>query len=300
MTRLLEESFKTDSVKFYALLVFTIFIVYYTPDVVSQVIFIVFLILFFNSKKDFFWIAFIFILYVEPNGLFSGRLFAEFQRIPVYSFGKKFTFAFFELFFIAMFLKVLMKSRKKKLVLSGPLQVLLGFFVFSYLYSMVLGMSASSHIQTLRTWAPFVLFFCMPTLMDDEQDYFRFMYLLFPIMLFVLAGQIFEIIFNVKLARLLVGNVSLIANLSDIPEYEGLIRVINASYLSFFCLLFALVVLNIKNKKYNKLYISVVLAAAIFSIYLSATRGWIIAFATLTNVFAKYAFLYEKQSSKRT
>lgn len=128
---------------------------------------------------------------------------------------------------------------------------------------------------------PFILFFALPSFMDEEKDYFKFMYLLFPMMLFVLFGQIFQLVFGIKIASLLIRDSNLVAVLSDIPEYEGLIRVINASYLNFFCLLFSLFILNLKNKKYNKYYIYIVLSSCIFSIYLSATRGWIIAYIVI-------------------
>jgi hypothetical protein len=278
MHKLLDDSFKLDFIKFNLLLVFTILVVYFSPNLISQFIFVVFLAMFYNSKKDFFWIAFVFVLYVEPNGFFSGELLSEFQRIPVYNLGGKLALDFYDFFFLAVFLKILFRKRWKKLIFSRPLLIIFGFLIVSYFYSMVLGMTLSSHFSTMRNWLPFVLFLCLPSLMDEEQDYFKFMYLLFPMVLFVLLGQIFEIIFNVKLASLLVGNASLIASLSDIPEYEGLIRVVNASYLSFFCLLFSLIILNLKNRKYNKIYIYIVLSASLFSIYLSATRGWIIAF----------------------
>ncbi len=275
MTSIIE---KKEIFKFYSLFIITVFVVYYTPDIFSQLVFLFFIILFLKSKKNYFWFAFIFVLYVEPNGLFSGQLFSEFQKIPIYNFGEKLIINFFDFFFIAVYFKFLLHKKRMKLILSNPLRILLGFMIFSYLYSIVLGMTLSIHFFTIRNWLPFLLFFSFPSLVDSEKDYLKFMYLLFPMILFVLTGQIFEIVFGIKLASLLLGDINLIASLNDIPEYTGLLRVINASYLSFFCFLFSLFLLNLKSRINNKFYIYVILSASIFSIYLSATRGWIIAF----------------------
>ena len=65
---------KRELIRFYSLLALTVFFVYYVPPIFNKAYFILLLAVFWKSKKDYFWFAFVLILINQAGGLFQGTI----------------------------------------------------------------------------------------------------------------------------------------------------------------------------------------------------------------------------------
>jgi hypothetical protein len=277
---------KADLAQFILLFALSVFIVYFTPYAVNQFYFLVLLLLFWNSKKDFFWIAFMFVLYDQPCGFFSGGLKSDFQRLPIYSIFAGLSLSVHDVFYLLALVKALAKGRKSKFILGKMLSMLLAYFCFSYIISILLGMDYKTHVQAMRSLIPLTMFFFIPLLLRKKEDYFSLFALLFPIMFFVLAGQFYHILFGTPLVSILKKDAALITgHIVEISTYEGVIRAIDSPYLNIFCLIGASFLAIKKTSHINKLYYYSIISICLVSMFLSATRGWIIAYAVMMVIY---------------
>lgn len=294
-------SFQVDIIQLVLLFMISVIAVYFTPYIINQLFFLVVLFLFWNSRKDYFWIAFLFVLYDQPSGFFSGGLRTDIQRLPIYTFAAGLSLSVHDFFYLVAILKAFMKGKKSKFILARPLAWLLVYFLFSYFISIALGMGYKTHVQTIRSLIPFTMFFFMPMLMRKKEDYSNLLHLLFPVMFLVIAGQFYQIIFGAPLAALLKKDAGIIAG--HFIQHEGLMRAIDSPYLNIFCLIGASFFALQKASRLRRIYYYSIISICVLSMFLSATRGWIIAYAvmllvylffidkSLSNVFAKVMVL---------
>ena len=74
-----------DEIAFIGLFILAIIAVYYMPQSVSKILFVGLLILFWNSKKDYLWFAFFFVLVQMPGFFFVGFSKASLYSLPVFT-----------------------------------------------------------------------------------------------------------------------------------------------------------------------------------------------------------------------
>jgi len=124
----------------FLLLIFCFVTVYYLPVIISRVVFMGFLLFMLRTKKDYFWLAWFFILNDAPGLLFSSSASGAY-RLPLYSFGKGFSFGFQELFIIVYLYKMISQKQRLNFVFKKHFIWFFSFGAGMILFSMMLGMS---------------------------------------------------------------------------------------------------------------------------------------------------------------
>ena len=283
-----------EFIQFYSLFFLTIFFVYYTPPGINRLYFILLLALFWNSKKDYFWFVFIFILVAQPGILFHGTSRVAIHRIPLYSITTGVSFGFFDLFFLTAFIKAMIKGKFTKLILKKPLVYLLIYMIFLFLISFYYGTNLKLVTSSLRNFTVFTLFVSFPFLVYKKEDFFKFMHLVFPIVFFIIFAQFFYLFTGSNLYYFMIGQSTLnIIELMESSGYTDFIRPMSGgAQLLLFSFIFTLFLIEKKDYPGKKWYLYLVLMISTLSIFLSATRGWIIMYAIM--LFLNFIFIMRK------
>jgi len=256
----------------------SILAVYYLPLLLNQLIFLVFLFLAYRSKKDYFWIAFFFILIDTPGRLFQGGELTDIQRTAFYPITSGVVLTFNELFIFIYLFKTFVKKRKYHFVFKNDFVFLLFYTFIVLIYSLILGMSTDIIIATYRILLPWSIIYIITKLFIKESDFDNFNRLLFPIVFLALISQAFSYLTGNYLSYFLKG-VSFDSDSLMIGALaEKASRAADSSLILIYCFTQALFYLFSKRQVFSRIYLYLIISISVFSVFLSATRGWIIAF----------------------
>jgi hypothetical protein len=285
-----------DIIQFSSLFVITIGFVYFAPPLLNKLYFLLLLVISWKSKKDYFWFAFVFILVNQPASLFRSGDATAIHRIPFFNFTGGISFSSFDIFLILFLVKAFIKGKKNKLTLKKPLNSLFLYLIFLIIVSLIYGMEFKNITFFSRLLFTYSLFISFPFLVYKKEDIYDFIHIILPVVFIVLFGQLY-LLFTEKILHFsLIGQK--IAYYGFIPTETGnfiFIRPSVEALLVFFCLIFSLFFLTKRDYKGNKFYLIIVLFTSIITIFLSATRSWIIMFS----VFLLLYFLFiEKDKIK--
>lgn len=262
---------------FVLLLVVTFISVYFIPAAITRIIFIIILYSAWQSKNDYVYFAWFFVVSNAPGRLFSAEVFNA-ERIPIYPVISGISVSFYELFVILYIIKILVTKQnysflfKKQFILF---YLVAGIYV---LYGFLLGTSMDEIIKTWRALVPWSLVLIIPAYINNSETVKRVSMMLFPLVFLALVSQLHSYYTGTYWDYLLRGvNLELLSSSNqEVPS-----RSYSAVWIVFYSLVQALYYLLEGRNTLNKNYLSVVVFVALLSIYLSATRGWIIAFGTL-------------------
>lgn len=267
----------SDLFNLFFIFIITILFCYFAGSFLSRVLFIIYFTLFLRSKNDYFWIAFFLLVSLSPGGLFSGGTFDAYGRVPLFTVIRGFSFTFFEIF---TFLAVLKARYARKSINQIPfkrnLLIFLIYILSLLVYSFLLGISTNNIVLTFRYLLPLSFFYIIPRLLRNPEDYLYFILLILPFSVLDFSGQVYQ---------LLTGKILLSKGLNlSHTEMEqkfsqlGGFRVLMAPYLNLLCFIFGLFLFYCKKIKYRFVLLLIVIINYL-SIFLTATRGWIIAYS---------------------
>jgi len=285
-----------EIIKFYSLFLVTVFFVYYTSPGINRLYFLLLLFLFWLSKKDYSWFVFAFILIAKPALLFHGGLATDIHRIPFYKITTGVSFDFFDLFFITSFIKALARGKRTKLILRKPLIYLLLYLIFLFLISFFYGMNFELLTSSFRKFIVFTLFISFPYLVYKKEDFFKFIHLVFPIMFLIIFSQLLYLYTGNNLYSVMTAKgTSSIIQLQEIQGHSTFIRpMAGGEMLIFFSLIFSLFLIEKKDYPGKKSYLYIILGLSILSIFISATRSWIVMFAIILLLYS--IFIVKKKA----
>ncbi|MGK9477945.1 hypothetical protein ACSSV9_14135 [Melioribacter sp. OK-6-Me] len=262
---------KNETLQLYALFVISVLIIYKTPQIIGTVFQIILLIAFWRSKRDYFWLAFVFIISSEPGFLFS-------NSDAVHSFSLLSNSPFGNLYFnlvliIVAFLKYFQKKRKVPIFLKTNFVL-----IFSYFIIQIIAFGFYKTTATIRMTLPWLLLFILPNALKDEKQLFSFFRLIFSFVFFVLITQIYKIVTGLEFSTFFGGMASEVVDApGGIEEVEAALRPVYGIFIPFIALWGSIYYLTIKNEYFNKKYLNSILVLSVFSIYITATRSWLIA-----------------------
>jgi hypothetical protein len=232
------------------------------------------LLAFLNSKRDYIWFAFFFILAQGPGYFFVETSMESQYRLPFYTVGP-FSFYVTDLFVILALAKSILKGKRIHLKSQGPLCVALAYISLSVATSFVFGTSTRLLASNLR-WVFYYSVIISFMYLNDQRDYIRrFMFLIFPIVFFILFTQIYcltaqsELIqhFNPDFRNIL------------FDEFGEIRPIMGGELLVFGSLIFSLCLLDKTNSRATRGYLYVVIIVSFISVFISATRVWFIIFS---------------------
>ena len=255
-----------------ALLLISFFSVYYLPSLINRIVFLLLLISAIRSRYDYVYLVWFFIINDAPGRLFSGGTF-DAVRIPLYPILPGVSISFQELFILFYLLKLLSLKRPVRFIFKKEFTWFYLFGVFVVLYSIPLGVDFDNVIRTFRLLFPWALVLILPAYFYHRKIVVRSSLLLFPMVFLALASQVYSYITGDYLDHTLRGISFGYLGLDQV----SLSRSYSAMYILLFCIIQALYFFFSKKKEINRNYLGLVALTGSLSVYLSATRGWIIA-----------------------
>jgi hypothetical protein len=285
------KSIPKDSQLLLSLLIASFVSVYFLPNFVNQVIFLIILFATIQTKKDYVYLVWFFIVNDAPGRLFSVSTF-EGVRIPLYNLAPGISLSFQDLFLLAYLFKFLSSGSKRNFIFQREFSVFFIFLTVIFLYSFFFDFRAGDIILTLRIVVlPWTLIFIVPFYIANQAVSERVIRFLFPVVIFSFLSQIFYYLVGVYPDAYLRGGAAIAA---DIDPYAELVRSYSSAYISLFVTILATYHYFSNDSGFRRSYLLLVIILSVLSIFLTALRGYIIAYGVF---FTGALFLF---SSGRT
>ena len=192
--------FKSEIFQLYFLYFFLVFVNYTLPGGISAGVYIVLLILILRSKRNYFWIALVFLIYSFSGGFFSYLTKAMYIG----------PFPYYVLFSLVLILKSLFLVGRSQIFYTVPLLLLTAYYI-------ILRLMTGFNLEAIIKNAHFFLLFSMPLLLTSINDIRRFFKLSVATVLIALAGQIYLILTGTSLSYSIFGVSS---NYQIVQEYD--------------------------------------------------------------------------------
>ncbi|MCB9305444.1 MAG: hypothetical protein H6565_02500 [Lewinellaceae bacterium] len=264
-------------VQFLALVLFSLGVNYFAPKFVAPVVWISVLVAYFRSKDEGFWLAYFLVLsdgFFGFFGMYSAMLEAI-PGLPGVEVG--------QIYIILGFVKAAKLPKTYKPFYQDILIILLIYLIFLLVQGYAIGVSFELNVQfrLIKWMVPLFLFYSLPRLFTRVEQYRDVFLYLFPVAIVALGAQIFTITtshspmqnFGVQ------AKAKFAIKVTKEKTYRGLYNESILLITTFGALLF----LALRPGKYFKSwYCFAVVLANFASVFLSATRGWVICFSFAT------------------
>jgi hypothetical protein len=268
--------FKTI-IRFFLLIIITLISVYYFPKIFGILWLIVLLFLYWYSKNESFWFAFFLVLSDGFMGFFglyetTISLIPGMPEIEVSQF-----------YIILTIIKGRLQKPAYPLFFRNILNIMGVYLIVLIVLGFTIGLKPSfqEYFRIIKLTLPFLLFYSIPRLLKNDDDYYNIFKLLFPISILALIAQIFEIV-----------NIQPLTSYLGAKEFEETIYREDEPIRSFYnsgivllCMFGSLFYFSKKQKSFNGAYMNIITIASFLIAFLSATRGWIIGFGITLILF---------------
>ena len=280
MARLLTQRIK-DVILAYAIFGAAFSVVYELPRSVGLLIQIIMLALYWRSRKDYVWVASVFVIESSPGNLFS-------KYDPMMTFSLVRTNSGVLYFYLAFLGVALMKA-----ILRGPrepffLKKLMTAHVVYFAILLVL-FGFSKFFFVFRMAFSWALLFVLVRLFRNEDDYVGFFSVVFSFLPIVLATQLFKILNGYDLSYLFGGPLDPAIVARPVYRYGGAVRAWSGVHVAYMSLLGAMIVSTLDKKKYSEIVLVAVVILSVVVIILSATRTWFV--SSLLMIVAFYVYV---------
>ena len=273
------------------LLFASVYAIYFAAEIVAKIFFLIVLVIFLFTKKDYFWFAFFFIIIAQPGWLFKPYAIGTTARVPIYTFLPSTSLTPVDLFVLLVFAKALVHGRRTGLSLKRPLVYVLVYGVFLLLMSItVYASDINTLANMLRSTFMYTVILSFLFLVYDWDEIYKFMHLIFPVVFFILYTQIYFVLSGDEFVNILSPGQRALAYTET-----GMIRpVMGGVLLVFFTFIFSLFLLQHEKRKFARLYLYAVMVSSCLSIFMSATRIWVIMFSLVLLVY----FIFIRRSAR--
>ncbi len=268
--------------------------IYFLPRVLAPIVFIAFIL---NSlskpQLNYLWLAILFFLVDPSQDLFpkaDPKYGLHFTLLPIY-------LTFQEIWIYSVLIYYLLK--RKLIILPYYINIYRLIFVYIILlliYSFYIGMSMSNFMQAIKFLIPLSLLIILPNYINSAKQWENFFYLIFTISIITFAYQLIQISLGYPLSHILGKPEFKMTAKESSFDGQNFSRPISSSFIVMMSFIGAMYYRVTKKSTFNKTYLDAIIYINFFSIFLTATRGWIIAF-----VFAlfTYLFMINRNSLKR-
>lgn len=263
------------------LIILSVFLVYYIPVAFNRLLFLLFFIPIWRSKKDFFWFAFVMVILDSPGGLFSGGALNDPYRLPIYNFAPGISFNFQEIYLFILVLKGVFKKRwfhYKSFVYRKQIKNLGFYLIFLIFLSLLLGMSFVSMKYTYKTLISLSVYFSAIFVFSKEDDVIEFFKTIFPFAFVSILLQIYGMVFNQQLVALFKPGVKVVQGILNAGQ---LMRPIEFSSVLLICFFGGFLYLDCKKKIFSNNYLILIIITSYIGVIMTATRGWVLSFSIM-------------------
>jgi len=260
-----QSKFFREVLLFYILLAIAVYVTY-VYKFFALPFFVGMLIWAWLSKRDYFFIAFFFIILQTPAYFFTNTpdsgppLITPFPRI---------SFTPTDMFTVLLFLKVFFYKKPVKMQIKVPFMILTLYLIFSFISGAISSGSIKTPIIFFRPVFHLTWLISFLGLVNTREKVFRFLYLLLPIVFFILFTQFYILTNNqefinvfVPFERTLITN-TLTGETRPVPGAWGLLLL---------CYIGAMLLAPFQTNKISKQYTYCMMTLAFISVLISATR----------------------------
>lgn len=278
----LTSELKRKLLQFLGLILVSIVVTYYLPAPVVSLFFLALLVVYFRSDAEPFWLAYFLVISDGFFGFFEGpvALVGILPGLPAIEAP--------QLYIMIALYKAIRKKTDFQVFFHVILKVMLVYLLFLVVQGYVLGISLSLNIQfrLVKIILPLALFYIVPRLFDREEHYMTFLKYLFPVAAVAFLAQLFSIVMGESPTKFfgVAGEDEGIFHIDEQSVYRGFYNA-KIVLFTYFGALFALAV---KSKHFKPALLYGVVAVDFLSVFLSATRGWMIGITLTLLLFILY------------
>lgn len=265
--------FSKDLVYVLAVL-FIAFISVYYITFTRHVIFLIFLFFVWRTRKDYLWLAIIFLLANFPGGLFHGTAAIDQYPIPLYVLAPGVSFSFFDLYFFLVLVKSYRNRHSFRIFYIKYYQTILVYLALLLVVSFIIGMNFSSISATYKTFIKLTFFYSIHFIVKDYNSILRFFAIVFPFVFLAILLQLYGIAYGQQLVALFKPGVTIVQGVLEGEQ----IRPIEMGPTLLLGFVGSLFLLASRSSGFNKTYLIVVNLVAFISVMMTATRSWFITF----------------------
>ncbi len=259
-------------------------LVYFIGAGLNRLLFLLVLPVVWFSKRDYFWLAFFFILMEMPGGLFSGGELDDPYRLPIYNLAPGVSFTIQELYLLVIFAKSFFrKSLGQNYTphfFQEELKMLFWLFIILILISPFMGMSYYTMSKVFKITISLTLFYSLLRLINVEDKFANFIKLLFPFTFIALALQIYGLINEQQIIALFKPGISEAQGIYSTDDPRGWVRPIEMGHVMLITFTGSFYSLVSKRSSLNRNYLLLINFISFLVVLLSGTRSWFIAFCT--------------------
>ncbi|MBV6438726.1 MAG: hypothetical protein EPGJADBJ_00351 [Saprospiraceae bacterium] len=276
--------------RFLALLLFSIGANYYAPHFIATTLWVVALVAYFRSEDEGFWLAYFLVLsdgFFGFFGMYSAML-NLIPGLPGIEAG--------QIYIILGLVKAWGRPLNYTPFYNNFLKILLIYLVFLMVQGYVIGVSMEMNVQfrLLKWLVPLFMLYSIPRLFTRIEQYRDVFLYLFPVALAALGAQIFTIATSHSPMQHfgVAAKAKFAIKVTKEKTYRGLYNEMILLITTFGALFF----LAFRPGRYFKSWYCFAIVMANFaSVFLSATRGWVLSFSFATI----FAMLFVLQMSAR-
>lgn len=263
--------------QFLFLVVTTILAVYFLPSVFNTVWILILLILYWFSKDEPFWLAFFLILTDGFMGFFG------FYEVSLSILPGLPAIEISQFYIILTILKARTQKPTYPLFFRDILNIMGLYVLLLIIIGIVIGIENSfrEYFKIVKLTLPFLLFYSIPRLIKNKEDFLNFFGLIFPITILALIAQLFEIV-NLQSIPSFIGARVKIENTYDEGDMIRSFYNMGVLLLSMFGSLYYF---TKKQTPFKTVYLNIITVVSILIAFLSGTRGWIIGFGIILMLF---------------
>ena len=262
--------------RIFFLLIISVFIVYFVPFRISQFVFFVLLpYLIYKSNNNYFWVAFIFILLDAPGGLFSYVSNLSYYQLPYIKVSSAQAIYFIDIIPFIFLIKALLIRKRADFIFKKEFKFLFIYLILVLFYTLFrFEMYYGKYYQLFIIVGYWSLLYSLPKLLDFN-DIMKLDKLLFPFVFVALFLQIVGFLFKIRLIDIFNPSVSisLVSHNVGIEIY----RIVSNIVIVLYCFIKAFFYYFSRQKFFSSKYLTAIIITSILSIFVTATRGWIIA-----------------------
>ena len=258
----------------------SIFFLYFLPTPLNKYSFLFLLPAVIYSKKDYFWITYIFIVLSQPGGLFYGGEADDLLRYPLFSLVEGLSFGFEEIVLLVLLYKAI-SQKKDKMNVHPEFFRWFNRFLFLFLFLVILTPLLGASLESYRYIKKSFIFLSVSyTLLYNisKREMERMFALLLPFSLIALFFQVYSLTNQYQFINLFrpdIMSTQGVFNSSDMDDVQRPIEMTEILLINFVTSLYFLKQQILPFKRYFLLLINII---SYIAIILAATRSWVLAF----------------------
>lgn len=257
---------------FLALVAVTFVTTYFSPPVIASVWYAALLAMYYFSDDEPMWLAF-FLVTIDGFMGFFGLYEVSMKLLPGMP-----AVEISQIYILLTVVKALQKKNRVKVFYIKYLQVLGGYVIFLIVWGQLMGLSGGLNVyfRVLKSTLPFLLFFSLPNLLTGMRDYKRFFSIIFIVIILALVTQLHTLFTGAHPLETISPATSESVDTDDFRVFYS----VTATLVGLFGALFFLSM--DRGRGFSVWVLLLIVFSSLMIAVISATRGWMIGFATIT------------------